>query len=82
MTQDSFIASFTVEDLRFPTSLTGDGTDANNRECDYSAAYCTLRTNLGEVGLVGVPAHWLRFDTHSPLPLAQIRLDLHHWTRK
>ncbi|BGO99515.1 hypothetical protein NBRC10513v2_003612 [Rhodotorula toruloides] len=50
MTQDSFIASFTVEDLRFPTSLTGDGTDANNRECDYSAAYCTLRTNLGEVG--------------------------------
>lgn len=56
MTQDSFIASFTVEDLRFPTSLTGDGTDANNRECDYSAAYCTLRTNLGEVGSVGEPA--------------------------
>lgn len=64
MTQDSFIASFTVEDLRFPTSLTGDGTDANNRECDYSAAYCTLRTNLGEVG--SVATSFLPAPRYSP----------------
>lgn len=32
-------------DVRFPTSLTGDGTDAMNTDCDYSAAYVTLRTS-------------------------------------
>ncbi|GAA5844368.1 hypothetical protein JCM3766R1_006370 [Sporobolomyces carnicolor] len=41
------IASFKVEDLRFPTSLDGDGTDAMNKECDYSAAYVTLTTSDG-----------------------------------
>lgn len=39
------ITHFTIEDLRFPTSLTGDGTDATNTECDYSAAYITLFTD-------------------------------------
>lgn len=32
-------------DVRFPTSLTGDGTDAMNTDCDYSSAYVTLYTN-------------------------------------
>ncbi|GAA5981737.1 hypothetical protein JCM10908_004582 [Rhodotorula pacifica] len=50
MTAESIIESFLVEDLRFPTSLTGDGTDAMQKSCDYSAAYVTLKTNLGEVG--------------------------------
>ncbi|GAA5878887.1 hypothetical protein JCM16303_007220 [Sporobolomyces ruberrimus] len=41
------ISSYKVEDLRFPTSLDGDGTDAMNKECDYSAAYVTLTTSDG-----------------------------------
>ena len=36
------ITHFTIEDLRFPTSLSGDGTDATNTSCDYSAAYVSL----------------------------------------
>ncbi|GAA6022526.1 hypothetical protein JCM10207_006575 [Rhodosporidiobolus poonsookiae] len=44
------ITAFKVEDLRFPTSLTGDGTDAMNKECDYSAANVTFHTSDGEVG--------------------------------
>ena len=31
--------------MRFPTSLTGDGTDAMNTDCDYSSAYVTLTTS-------------------------------------
>ena len=37
-------------DIRFPTSLSGDGTDAMNTDCDYSSAYVTLRTNSDLVG--------------------------------
>ncbi|KAL8292538.1 hypothetical protein RQP46_001150 [Phenoliferia psychrophenolica] len=44
------ITGFKVEDLRFPTSLTGDGTDAMNQECDYSAAYVTLLTDGKDLG--------------------------------
>ncbi|KDN37158.1 enolase N-terminal domain-like protein, partial [Tilletiaria anomala UBC 951] len=36
------ITGFSVHDVRFPTSLTGDGTDAMNKSCDYSAAYLKL----------------------------------------
>ncbi|BGP15883.1 hypothetical protein JCM10213v2_003875 [Rhodosporidiobolus nylandii] len=50
MAADSTIVAFKVEDLRFPTSLTGDGADAMNQECDYSAAYVTLQTSDGQVG--------------------------------
>jgi len=38
------ITSFDIHDLRFPTSLSGDGTDAMNTECDYSSAYIVLHT--------------------------------------
>ncbi|KAG9044529.1 hypothetical protein FS837_007984 [Tulasnella sp. UAMH 9824] len=34
-----------TRDVRFPTSLTGDGTDAMNTECDYSSAYVILTTS-------------------------------------
>ncbi|KAH8829281.1 enolase C-terminal domain-like protein [Flagelloscypha sp. PMI_526] len=38
------ISGYEVHDVRFPTSLTGDGTDAMNTECDYSSAYVALKT--------------------------------------
>ncbi|KAJ3811447.1 enolase C-terminal domain-like protein [Lentinula lateritia] len=44
------ITGFEVHDVRFPTSLTGDGTDAMNTDCDYSSAYITLLTDSELVG--------------------------------
>ncbi|BGP39852.1 hypothetical protein JCM10450v2_003825 [Rhodotorula kratochvilovae] len=44
------LTSFTVEDLRFPSDTDGMGTDAMQKSCTYSAAYCTLRTDDGQVG--------------------------------
>lgn len=44
------ISSFDVTDVRFPTSLALDGSDAMNPDPDYSAAYLELRTSAGEVG--------------------------------
>ncbi|PRP83454.1 mandelate racemase/muconate lactonizing enzyme [Planoprotostelium fungivorum] len=43
-TSTAKISSFTIHDVRFPTSLSGDGTDAMNTECDYSSAYIVLHT--------------------------------------
>lgn len=45
------ITSVDVYDVRFPTSLTADGSDAMNKDGDYSAAYVVLRTD--EDGLAG-----------------------------
>ena len=39
------ITGFRVYDLRFPTSLTADGSDAMNQDADYSAAYIILETD-------------------------------------
>lgn len=39
------ITSVEVFDIRFPTSLTSDGSDAMNKDADYSAAYVVLRTD-------------------------------------
>ena len=39
------IRDLEVIDLRFPTSLTGDGTDAVHKDPDYSAAYVILHTD-------------------------------------
>ena len=50
------ITSLTVQDIRFPTSLRGDGSDAMHTDPDYSAAYVTLHTN--QPGLEG---HGLTF---------------------
>ncbi|NUP75091.1 MAG: fuconate dehydratase, partial [Sinomonas sp.] len=46
----SRISSITVHDVRFPTSLELDGSDAVNVDPDYSAAYVTVRTDSGEEG--------------------------------
>ncbi|KAF7308271.1 MR-MLE domain-containing protein [Mycena chlorophos] len=44
------ITGYDIHDVRFPTSLTGDGTDAMNTDCDYSSAYITLLTDSALVG--------------------------------
>jgi L-fuconate dehydratase len=44
------IASVTTSDIRFPTSVELDGSDAVNVDPDYSAAYVMLTTDSGEVG--------------------------------
>lgn len=44
------ISAIEALDVRFPTSLGLDGSDAMNPEPDYSAAYVTIRTSAGEEG--------------------------------
>lgn len=44
------ITSITVRDVRFPTSLELDGSDAVNVDPDYSAAYVTIGTDGPDVG--------------------------------
>jgi L-fuconate dehydratase len=44
------ITDYEILDLRFPTSLTSDGTDAVHKDPDYSAAYVILRTDTGAEG--------------------------------
>ncbi|MEV4689396.1 L-fuconate dehydratase [Microbacterium sp. LWH3-1.2] len=45
------ITAVRVHDVRFPTSLSMDGSDAMNKDGDYSAAYVVLETD--EPGLAG-----------------------------
>ncbi len=44
------IISITTQDVRFPTSLELDGSDAVNVDPDYSAAYVVIRTDAGDEG--------------------------------
>ncbi|KJA21439.1 hypothetical protein HYPSUDRAFT_42090 [Hypholoma sublateritium FD-334 SS-4] len=44
------ITGYRTHDVRFPTSLTGDGTDAMNTDCDYSSAYVVLLTDSDLTG--------------------------------
>src|SRR5436190_18897006 len=44
------ITGYDIFDLRFPTSLTADGTDAVHKDTDYSASYVVLKTDSGEEG--------------------------------
>jgi len=46
------ITSLDVRDIRFPTSLSLDGSDAMHRSPDYSCAYVTLATDSAD-GLTG-----------------------------
>src|SRR5665213_2372418 len=46
-----------TSDVRFPTSLTGAGSDAMNADPDYSAAYVTLETDRAD----GLTGHGLTF---------------------
>ena len=39
------VTGYDILDLRFPTSLTADGTDAVHKDPDYSAAYVVLKTD-------------------------------------
>ncbi|KZC13538.1 PREDICTED: mitochondrial enolase superfamily member 1-like [Dufourea novaeangliae] len=45
-----FITDIDVKDVRFPTSLLADGSDAMHTDPDYSCAYVTLKTNKGIEG--------------------------------
>lgn len=45
MSRSTIITGVEVYDLRFPTSVSHDGSDAMNKDADYSAAYLVLRTN-------------------------------------
>jgi L-fuconate dehydratase len=44
------ITSLTATDIRFPTSEDLDGSDATNKDPDYSAAYICLETEQGDTG--------------------------------
>jgi L-fuconate dehydratase len=44
------IDKITVQDIRFPTSVTADGSDAVHPDPDYSVAYVTLKTSDGQMG--------------------------------
>jgi L-fuconate dehydratase len=44
------ITSIKTQDVRFPTSLELDGSDAVNVDPDYSAAYVVIRTAVGDEG--------------------------------
>jgi L-fuconate dehydratase len=44
------ITGIRIFDLRFPTALARDGSDAMNPDPDYSAAYCILDTDSGLEG--------------------------------
>jgi len=51
------ITSISVRDIRFPTSLSLDGSDAMNSAPDYSAAYVVLHTDSPD----GLEGHGLTF---------------------
>ncbi|XP_014207088.1 mitochondrial enolase superfamily member 1-like [Copidosoma floridanum] len=44
------ITEIDVKDVRFPTSLKFDGSDAMHTDPDYSCAYVTIKTNRGIEG--------------------------------
>ncbi|WP_144793150.1 L-fuconate dehydratase [Microbacterium paludicola] len=49
----SRIVAVDTTDIRFPTSLSLDGSDAMNPDPDYSAAYAVIRTDAGD----GIDGH-------------------------
>ncbi len=51
------ITNLIARDIRFPTSRTLDGSDAMNRDPDYSAAYVVLQTDRQD----GIEGHGLTF---------------------
>jgi L-fuconate dehydratase len=53
------ITSLDVVDIRFPTSLELDGSDAMNTDPDYSAAYVVLHTDAAD----GLEGHGFTFTT-------------------
>ncbi|WP_136468332.1 L-fuconate dehydratase [Flagellimonas onchidii] len=57
MSHSILITDIEVQDVRFPTSRTMDGSDAMNPDPDYSAAYVILKTDHPE----GLEGHGLTF---------------------
>src|SRR6059036_877033 len=55
--QQTRIVSLEARDIRFPTSLSLDGSDAMHPDPDYSAAYVVLRTDADD----GLEGHGLTF---------------------
>ncbi|WP_349897519.1 L-fuconate dehydratase [Parafrigoribacterium soli] len=49
----AIITSVTAHDIRFPTSLSLDGSDAMNKDGDYSAAYVVIHTDDPELNGFG-----------------------------
>src|SRR5215472_3135542 len=65
-----------THDVRFPTSLTLDGSDALNVDPDYSAAYVVLQTDRRD----GLEGHGLAFTVGrgTEVCVAAIRALAHH----
>ena len=59
---DPLIQRIRVLDLRFPTSLHNIGSDAVNKQPDYSATYCVLETD-GDLTGYGLTCVWQRSAT-------------------
>lgn len=57
---DLTLTFLSATDVRFPTSTTGEGTDAVHTNCNYSAAYLTLTSKYSS-GKPGPTAHSLVF---------------------
>lgn len=55
------ITGVRVEDVRFPTSATADGSDAMNKDADYSAAYVILETDAADPGGAPLGGYGLTF---------------------
>ena len=54
MKKPTKIVDVVAEDVRFPTSLELDGSDASHPDPDYSAVYVTLVTNSEEYKGFGI----------------------------
>lgn len=70
------ITNITVRDIRFPTSLTLDGSDAVNVDPDYSATYVVLGTD----GSRGLRGHGLTFTNGrgNEVTVAAVHALKHH----
>src|SRR6185369_11762848 len=70
------ITDVTVRDIRFPTSLTLDGSDAVNVDPDYSATYVVLETDEGK----GLRGYGLTFTNGrgNEICVAAVRALQHH----
>ncbi|MVA76697.1 fuconate dehydratase [Auraticoccus sp. F435] len=55
------ITGVTIDDVRFPTSLSADGSDAMNKDADYSAVYVTLTTDTAAPDGSPLTGHGLTF---------------------
>lgn len=50
MSSSNRVNSLITYDIRFPTSESLDGSDATNKDPDYSAAYLSIETERGDLG--------------------------------